>query len=392
MKLLPNACVYMMVTFLEDGMGGVEMLVMRTARKLAALGERVSIVTCFFFDKAEKGERFCFKKSADNITIYRIPALHGFTILNAFLFFAGSFIVFLPAFRKKVVLHAFQVNSSGVIACLLKKIFKLKVIVQDICGGSFGDVAELKRMPFSGTCIKCLKDADAYISPSTQISEELISIGFLPDKIRSIEHGVDINVFKPSSNEDEGRLNREKLSLSGTKNVIFVGRLAPQKRPLFLLKAWEIVIKEYPNTRLLIFGKGELEDELKEFCRNRGLESSVEFKGVIKDLVPYYRSADIFVLPSHAEGVSIALLEAMSCGMAVVVSDIPGNAQVIQNGKNGLLFEMEDVNDCVRKITVLLSDEQLSQRLGNEARNTIIEKYSSDAMTKTFVSIYQELL
>ena len=119
-----NSRIYMMVTFLEDGVGGVEVLVMRTAGNLAASGAKVSIITCYFVNRAKRGERFCFKRAMNGITVYRVPAFEGFTMLNTFLFLAGSFIVLLPSFRKYAVLHAFQVYSSGVIACLLKKILK----------------------------------------------------------------------------------------------------------------------------------------------------------------------------------------------------------------------------------------------------------------------------
>jgi len=382
----------MIVTFLEEGVGGVETLVMRTAKKLVALGEKLSIVTCYFIDSAERREKFCFKKFVEGITIYRIPALHGFTTLNACLFFIGCFIVFLSTFKKTTILHAFQVNSSGVIACLLKKTLKLRVIVQDICGGSVGDIATLKQMPFSKYLIGLAKKADIYISPSTQITQELMDVGFLPAKIKAVAHGVDIDIFSPLNDKEQDLLNRKRLSLHGTRNVTFVGRLVPQKRPLFLLETWELVIKEHTQLRLLIFGEGELEDELKKFCKEKGLETSVNFMGVIKKLLPYYRATDVFVLPSCDEGVSIALLEAMSCGLAIVASNVPGNTEVIHERKSGLLFEKEDRVECAQKIAALLKDEELANRLKNGARKAVVEKYSSDVMAKALIEVYRKLL
>lgn len=387
--MLKNHRVYMMVTFLEEAIGGVESLVMRTAKTMAAQGEDISIITCYFADTAQRGARFRFKKSLDGVTIYRIPAFHGFTVLNIFLYLAGSFMVLLPALRKTTVLHAFQVYSSGLVACLLKNILKLKVIVQDIGGGDSGDVAELKRMPLSRFFIERIKKADLYISPSSQITEELTDIGFAPNKIKKVSHGVDTDIFKPSN--DKG-MSKRKLFNTEIKNVTFVGRLVPEKRPFFLLETWESVIKEYPKAQMVIIGKGRLEDELKKYCREKGLESSIKFMGVVGDVLPYYGIADVFLLPSSSEGVSIALLEAMSCGLPVVASNIPGNAEIIQNGKNGLLFDVENRMDCAQKIVLLLKDEQLADRLKNEARRTIEELYSSDIMTKSFIEIYKKVL
>lgn len=380
---------YMMVTFLEEAFGGVEVLVMRTAKAMAAQGENISIITCYFIDTAPKSDRFRFKKSLDGITIYRIPAFHGYTVLNIFLYIAGSFVVLLPALRKITILHAFQVYSSGVVACLLKNILKLRVIVQDIGGGDTGDVAELKRMPVSRFFVNLMKKADLYISPSAQITKELVGVGFISDKIKEIPHGVNTDIFKPFNDKD--RVKRGLFN-SGIKNVTFVGRLALEKRPLFLLETWGFIIKEYPHAQLLIVGRGYLEDELKKYCREKGLESSIKFMGVVGDVLPYYGSTDVFVLPSSSEGVSIALLEAMSCGLAVVASNIPGNAEIIQNGKNGLLFDVENRLDCAQKIVLLLKDEQLAARLKNEARRVVVEQYSSDIMIKSFIEIYRKIL
>ncbi len=388
--MVKNSNIYMMVTFLEESVGGVEMLVTRTAKKMVALGENISIITSYFADTAQKGERFRFKKSMDGITIYRIPAFHGFTMLNTFLYLAGSFMVLLPALRKTTVLHAFQVYSSGLVACLIKNILKLKVIVQDIGGGDSGDVAELKRMPFSRFFIGLIKQADLYISPSSQITEELTDVGFTPDKIKKVSHGVDTDIFNPWNDKGMG-MSKRKLFNTEIKNVTFVGRLVPEKRPFFLLETWKSVIKEYPKVQMVIIGKGRLEDELKKYCREKGLESSIKFMGVVGDVLPYYGATDVFILPSSSEGVSIALLEAMSCGLPVVASNIPGNAEIIQNGKNGLLFDVENRMDCAQKIVLLLKDEQLADRLRNEARRTIEELYSSDIMTKSFIEIYRKI-
>ena len=104
------------------------------------------------------------------------------------------------------------------------------------------------------------------------------------------------------------------------------------------------------------------------------------------------QKADLFVLPSRAEGMSNALLEAMTFGLPVVASDVPGNAHLIQHNVNGLLFESENPEALAKSLSLLLGQASLREKLGKEARRTIDARYSLDSVADQYIKLYRKLL
>jgi len=109
-------------------------------------------------------------------------------------------------------------------------------------------------------------------------------------------------------------------------------------------------------------------------------------------VVEHLMEADIFVLPSLAEGLSNALLEAMMCALPVVVSEIPGNVDVIEHNRNGLLFSAGEPIALVQCLDALLKQPELRGRLGKAARKTVEERYSLDNIAEQTISLYRKLL
>jgi glycosyltransferase involved in cell wall biosynthesis len=106
----------------------------------------------------------------------------------------------------------------------------------------------------------------------------------------------------------------------------------------------------------------------------------------------YLQGADVFILPSRAEGLSNALLEAMTCGLPVVVSNIPANVNVTEHNKNGLVFTAGDANSLAGAVSLLLEESGLRERLGKAARQTIENRYSLDFIADCYVSLYRDVL
>ena len=97
------------------------------------------------------------------------------------------------------------------------------------------------------------------------------------------------------------------------------------------------------------------------------------------------------MLPSRAEGLSNALLEAMACGLPVVVSDVPGNIDLIADGENGFHFAVDDPTALAQKLLSLLKDENQRQLLGRNARHLVKQDYSLSAITERYITLYEEL-
>lgn len=193
------------------------------------------------------------------------------------------------------------------------------------------------------------------------------------EKIILIPNTVDTALFKPQA------LNKERK----TKSIIYVGRLSLMKNLKLLLDAVSLLNSKI---KLTLIGDGPMKKLLMQQAREMGLD--VEFKGIIinEELPLHLNSASIFVLPSVAEGHPKALLEAMSCGLACVATDVEGTDTVIQDGVNGLLCKL-NVKDLAEKIEILLNDEKLAESLSRKAREFILENYDFNTVIEREITL-----
>ena len=124
-----------------------------------------------------------------------------------------------------------------------------------------------------------------------------------------------------------------------TKSIGFIGRFAPEKNVMSLLKAFSKVLQNNKKIKLLLIGSGPLEPELKKFVYENRIENYVLFCGIRQDINKVLSGLDIFILPSYTEGMSISLLEAMATGCNIICSNIESNAELVSHKKEGLLIE-----------------------------------------------------
>lgn len=167
-----------------------------------------------------------------------------------------------------------------------------------------------------------------------------------------------------------------KIPLEGDPVLLYAGRLAEVKRVDILLKAFSTITSQHPSARLYLAGSGPLESFLKKLCTKLKVPEKVVFLGQVRHdkLRVFYRSSDIFVLPSDAEFMSLSLLEAMASKSAVIASDIAAT-EVIKNGKNGLVFPCGDFKTLADNMSLLIGDETLRKRLSQAAHFMIKQKF-----------------
>jgi len=198
---------------------------------------------------------------------------------------------------------------------------------------------------------------------------------------------VDTDRFSPVSPDRKLDL-RNMLELPSDMTIaIFSGRLVPGKQVDRLLVAWEKLQKDYPRSVLVIAGSGEEENRLRQLAGG-----NVRFVGQVDDVVPYLQASDIFVLPSAAEGLSNAMLEALAVGLACVATSVGGTPDVIEDGVNGLLIPPEEPDELQSALAKLLADDALRCQIGQQARGTIQERYSLERTANKLVSLYTSLL
>jgi glycosyltransferase involved in cell wall biosynthesis len=130
---------------------------------------------------------------------------------------------------------------------------------------------------------------------------------------------------------------------------------------------------------------------LEKLLMNSNLSSQVHLPGQVKNVAEYLQAADLFVLPSRAEGLSNALLEAMAVGLPIVATAVGGTSDAISHGGNGLLILPEDQVALSEAIISLLQDSALRERLGYAARCTVETEYTISSVAARYLELYQTL-
>jgi glycosyltransferase involved in cell wall biosynthesis len=172
--------------------------------------------------------------------------------------------------------------------------------------------------------------------------------------------------------------------------ILFLGRLGQRKGTFDLVKAFAKVVQQHPTARLICAGDGAV-DEVRSLAASLGLADRVICPGWLDpakagDLL---RVATVFTLPSYAEGLPMALLEAMSWGLPVVTSPVGGIPQAVRDGENGLLVEPGNVDALATALSSLLADAGRRAQMGGAARATIERSFSLDACITQLVAIYR---
>ena len=217
------------------------------------------------------------------------------------------------------------------------------------------------------------------------------------NKVRIIPNGVDTERFKPGLNAE---FLRRKLGLKKSdKVVLYVGRLTPQKGLEDLIKAVDAVLKSVSNARFVIVGDGDskcggFRAKLEEMASSRGCGEAVLFVGPMPNrLIPYLDNlADVFVMPSRGgEGITRAMLEAMSCSVPAVSTNVAGNPDAVIDGETGYIIKPRDHETLAKKLITLLKDEKLRKGMGEKARKLIIGKFDMKTNIEKLAETLEEM-
>jgi glycosyltransferase involved in cell wall biosynthesis len=167
-------------------------------------------------------------------------------------------------------------------------------------------------------------------------------------------------------------------------DLIYLGRISAQKRPLMLIDVVEDLLKHNKKeVKICIIGHGELVPKLLKYIKEKKLSKHVSFLGTKKNIFKYLYRSKMFILPSRYEGEPIAVLEAMACGLPVVMMGYKGAAGLIKDGVNGYICK--DSKEFVSKIKYLLENSKVRKRMGAQARD-FVESKRSHANLESFVS------
>ncbi len=182
------------------------------------------------------------------------------------------------------------------------------------------------------------------------------------------------------------------LAGDGRPTVVCLASLREKKGHAFLLEAFGRVRERVPEARLLLVGEGPLGDSLRRRVREARMEGSVAFTGYRADASSILQGSDVFALSSLEEGMPNALLEAMACSLPAVVTDVGGNGEVVEEGVTGYLVPPRQPELMAERITRLLREAPLRERLGGAGRERFEARFTLERMTGAYRKLYDEVL
>jgi glycosyltransferase involved in cell wall biosynthesis len=289
----------------------------------------------------------------------------------------------LPFIERKIIKKCsfYKTNqNSGIIAPAIAKILNKnsKFIVRSGYIGS--EHAKLAKFPFYARSYFWLAENFAYrfcdkaFIPNNNSNLLIGKYPFLRNKLVTMNNFINVELFK-------------KNEMGKKYDIIYVARLDKDKNHLAILKA-----VKGKTLKIIFIGQGKEKDNIISFAEKNNISVKIIDK-IPNNLLPdYYNSSRMCIFPSLHEGNPKTLLEAMSCGLPVIGFNVIGVNSIIQNDKNGLLLEYNDIENLRKDIGRVLNDNNLSQKLSKSARKFIKDNFSLDTLLSKELDVYKDFL
>lgn len=290
-----------------------------------------------------------FEEIIDGLKVYHPRVFYTPKILRSCygIFYYLSVCAFIKNLSSKFnfdAIYSSWVYPDGFAAMKLSKEFK-KPFICEALGSDINLHARsyLRRLLIART----LQAACKVVVASNDLKEKIVKLGVTPEKVLVIYIGVNHLLFQPM----EKGSARKKLGLQDKEKIIlFVGNLVKVKGIDLLLEAVKLL--KFPDWKLYIVGKGELENSLRKTIKSSGLENKVTMVGACQhqDISSWMNAADLLCLPSLMEGLPNVILESFACGLPVVASRVGGIPEVINDENTGILIPPEDVQSLAKAL------------------------------------------
>jgi glycosyltransferase involved in cell wall biosynthesis len=207
-----------------------------------------------------------------------------------------------------------------------------------------------------------------------------------PRKVITVYNGI-------QGKEENSRVSGEDSSGRTETSIVTTGSLVGNKGHRYLIEALSKVAKQDSGITLTIMGDGPLKGRLEDYAQQLGIGGQTNFLGLVDDVQPILRKADLFVLPSiEREGLGLGIIEAMSQGKPVIGTDIGGIPELIEDGVNGYLVKPRDADGLAAKLKVLIDDKAQRVRMGVEGRRRFEETFDAAIMLQQIEHLYESLV
>ncbi len=345
----------------------------------------VDLVTSSRTRRSYEKEQF-----AERITIYKVPVdnknIHHSANIELLRYTLRGFFFC----RKLLRQHHYDVSfayagvPAGGISFALKMLYRLPYLVSlqgpDV---PYFESRYNYLYPVLTPFIKWIWKHAGVVTAISNMHQRLARSTMPGLEVPIIVNGVDTRIFFPPPNSSARR----------EINIICVGRLIMRKGQHHLLRSFaQLRLSTHCPLRLTLAGTGDADAMLRSLADQLGLRDTVTFAGYVsRDDVPaIYRTADIFVLPSEFEGMSIALLEAMASGLPVVVTPTGGTEELVEEGKNGFIVPWAEVDTLAAVLHRLATDSELRERMGQHSRETAL-RFSWPTITREYLALCERI-
>lgn len=352
--------------------GGAENYVLSLSGKLKEKGHEVFILASGFSDKKNNliNAVDFFKKGGFDADIVNIGCKYNPLAILKLVYYIKK--------NKIDIIHT-SLSKANIIGGIASKLLRVKSV------STAHGLNKKSQYRYS----------DAVICVSMAVMNNLSRQGVKKDKLHLVYNGIDTSLFDPES----PAFANEPVAAPAKKrgedwlNVGIIARLSREKGVDLFLDAARAVLDVNPGIRFFIAGAGILKDELSRKAMAYGIDNSVYFMGFIGDNLPFFiNELDIVVFPSLKEGLPLSLLEAMSMGKVVIVTNVGGMPEVVADGRNGFIVEKGDFSSIADKIVHLFNERSDMVNIGKEARKSVLEKFNVNLMANKTEELFHNIL
>ena len=372
-------------TYLPESFGGAEQQSRKLCEALEQLGVHVTVLA------PRLRASTLVRESHGRIAIERLRVRRGPNLggrhLGSFLAWSAKLTWWLYAHRRHYdVIHVIHGRLHAVPAAFAGHLLGKPIVVKLGRGGDHFDLAVVRNKRLGGPLFSRLIEryTTAFVANSREIADDLQAIGIPDSRIHRLPNGVEL----PST----GVRQRDRAFGTAPVRFLYFGRLDPEKDLDRMIRGFA-TLGAGPRARLTIVGEGACRADLMALVARLGLEAHVEFGAPVSDVGCLLRNADFHVSTSLSEGMSNALLEALSWGVPAVVSRVSGVDDIVIDGVSGLVFEPGDDRGYVAALEAAMAmTEHAWQAMSQSAVETARRLFAIDMVAERHLDLYSRLL
>ena len=359
-------------------MGGAEQATLHLSRELVRRGAGVSVLTRRYPELEPRDE-------IDGVQVFRA----GFPLrgkVGALFFALHALWLLATRLRDHHIVHAQGPDVQLLVSLVARTLLGRRMVFTVHSDPHL----QLRIGPDGGGprfhAVRRWADRIGVLGP--HVARTLEEEGIPTERIVLLPNGVDTTRFRPPEPELRARLRADLGLEDGQVVGVFLGRLIPLKRVDLLMQAW-VASGAAARGPLLVVGEGSEEADLRAMAADLACPA-IRFLGRTDQPEAILGAADLFVLPSQREGQSVALLEAMACGLVPVVSDLEPNVAVVEDGATGFVFTTDDQSSLESALQRALESDR--QTIARNATNQVATRNSLAATTSTHMSLYEQIM